>query len=132
MDLKYLDTVDSELSLQHTCRTNELMARVCCFPLPTIAALSGHWCAAGGMMGLAFDYRVMSSDRGFFFIPGVDLGIVYAPLQVALMKGKLPPSMQRDVIVYNIKKWNASDLLATGAVDAVAPAADVQEKALEL
>ena len=25
-------------------------------------------------MGLCFDYRVMSDDRGFFFIPGVDIG----------------------------------------------------------
>ena len=39
--------------------------RVCCFPLPTVAAFKGHWCAAGGMMGLAFDFRVMASDNGF-------------------------------------------------------------------
>ena len=39
------------------------------FGMPTIAAISGHFCAAGGMMGLCFDYRIMSSDRGFFFIP---------------------------------------------------------------
>ena len=38
--------------------------RMCCFPLPTIAALRGHWCAAGGMMGLALDFRFMSSDSG--------------------------------------------------------------------
>jgi len=37
---------------------------VCCFPLPTVAAFKGHWCAAGGMMGLAFDFRVMASDSG--------------------------------------------------------------------
>jgi len=132
MDLKWLDFAPADAQADHGAKLNSLMARICTFPLPTIAAMSGHWAAAGGMMGLAFDFRVMSSDRGYFFIPGVDLGLVYAPLQIALMKGKLPPSMQRDVIVYNIKKWNASELQATGAVDAVAPSAEVQAKALEL
>merc|ERR1712096_574237 len=83
-------------------------------------------------MGLAFDFRVMSSDRGYFFIPGVDLGLVYAPLQIALMKDKLPPSMHREVIVYNMKRWNASELLTTGEVDVAAPAAEVQTRAIEL
>ena len=40
------------------------LRRVCCFPLPTVAAFKGHWCAAGGMMGLAFDFRVMASGSG--------------------------------------------------------------------
>ncbi|CAE8640151.1 unnamed protein product, partial [Polarella glacialis] len=107
MDLKYLDANEGEVALQHTLRTNELMARICCFPLPTVAALFGHWCAAGGMMGLAFDFRVMSSDRGFFFVPGVDLGLVYAPMQTELMKAKLPASMHRDVILFNRRRWTA-------------------------
>merc|ERR550525_1413656 len=96
MDLKYMDAeTESREAKEHGPRLNELMARLCTFPLPTVAALAGHWCAAGGMMGLAFDYRVMASDRGFFFIPGVDLGLVYAPTQVELMKAKLPRALHR-------------------------------------
>lgn len=132
MDLKWCDSVTEEALADHGAKLNSLMARICTFPIPTIAAMSGHWAAAGGMMGLAFDFRVMSSDRGYFFIPGVDLGLVYAPLQIALMKDKLPPSMHRDVIVYNIKKWKASELLDKGAIDAVAPAAKVQDRSFEL
>ena len=52
-------------------------------------------------MGLAFDYRIMTSERGYFFVPGVDLGIVYSPLQTELMMAKLPPGMHRDVIIMN-------------------------------
>lgn len=132
MDLKWCDSVNEDVLADHGSKLNALMERICTFPLPTVAAISGHWAAAGGMMGLAFDYRVMSSDRGYFFIPGVDLGLVYAPLQIALMKGKLPPSMQRDVIVYNIKKWNASELEAKGAIDAAVSALEVHARALEL
>jgi enoyl-CoA hydratase/carnithine racemase len=133
MDLNYLDAHGgspeaSALGL----RVNELLAKVCTFPLPTVAALGGHWCAAGGMMGLAFDYRVMASDRGFFFVPGVDLGLVYAPMQVALMKAKLPQDMHREVIVFNSKRWTGDELAARGVVESSVPAEEVTARALEL
>merc|ERR1719197_1894758 len=107
----------------------ELMVRVCCFPLPTVAAIRGHFCAAGGMMGLAFDYRLMSTDRGFFFIPGVDIGLVYSPFQTAIMTTKLPASMHRDVIVLNSKRWNAEELVKRGVVDGTAKADEILDKA---
>ncbi|CAK9031277.1 unnamed protein product [Durusdinium trenchii] len=132
MDLRYLDSCSGKASQQLQKDTNELMARICCFPLPTVAAFRGHWCAAGAMMGLAFDYRVMSSDVGFFFIPGVDLGLIYAPMQTALMKAKLPQSLHRDVILFNSRRWTAKDLLAAGAIDAAEPLQAVLHKALQL
>jgi len=133
MDLKFIDAHDGQQVVkEHGLRLNELMARICCFSLPTVAALGGHWCAAGGMMGLAFDYRVMSSDRGFFFVPGVDLGLVYAPLQVALMKAKMPVDMHREVIVMNTRKWVAEELVERRVVAHAVPAVRVLSKALEL
>ena len=42
--------------------------------------------------------------RGLFFIPGVDLGLVYAPMQTELMKAKLPQAMHRDVILFNSRQ----------------------------
>mmetsp|Transcript_19884 Transcript_19884/g.34611 ORF Transcript_19884/g.34611 Transcript_19884/m.34611 type:complete len:312 (-) Transcript_19884:15-950(-) len=132
MDLKYLEKHGSTGGKELGENINGLMTRVCCFPLPTVAAISGHFCAAGGMMGLAFDFRVMSSDRGLFFIPGVDLGLVYGRLQMEVMAAKLPQNMHREVILFNSKRWVAEELLAKGAVDAIAPAADVLPKALEI
>jgi len=130
-DLKFVD-VHGDQAKDLGDRLNELMTRVCCFPLPTIAAINGHFCAAGGMMGLAFDYRVMSNDRGFFFIPGVDLGLVYSPLQTALMTTKLPKSMHRDVILFNAKRWNAKELLDEGAIDGSVPSVEVVSKAFAM
>jgi len=128
-DLKYASTHATE-DFQEI--LNKIMTRVCCFPLPTVAALNGHWVAAGGMMGLAFDYRVMATDRGFFFIPGVDLGLIYAPLQIALMKSKLSAEMQREVIVFNSKRWNGEALAQKGVVERAVPSSDVLAKAIEL
>lgn len=132
MDLNFLDSAEGSAGAHLGKSVNELLARVCCFPLPTVAAFSGHWCAAGGMMGLCFDYRVMASDSGFFFIPGIDLGLIYAPLQMALMKAKLPSSMHRDVILFNTRRWKGEDLLAQKVVDVAVPTSEVLTQALAL
>ena len=102
------------------------------FGMPTIAAISGHFCAAGGMMGLCFDYRIMSNDRGFFFIPGVDLGLVYSPLQTAVMTTKLPTSMFRDVIIMNNRRWAADELVEREVIESAVPSDEVVPAALEL
>lgn len=137
LDLKYLDAlqargaggwrdVDSAVD-----KVNALMARLLRFPVPTICVANGHWCAAGGMLGLTFDFRVMSNDRGFFFIPGVDLGLQYSPFQLALMMAKLPVALHRDVIVLNRKRWTADELQAIAVVDAGAPKDRLLAAALE-
>ena len=79
------------------------------------AAINGHFVAAGAMLGLAFDFRVTVSDsqgwphltlcpgiqgpRGLFFVPGIDIGLVYSPGMTALMTAKTPYKIQRDLIV---------------------------------
>jgi enoyl-CoA hydratase/carnithine racemase len=58
-------------------RAERLLARLLTFPLPTAAAINGHWVAWGCMLGLAFDYRVMREDRGYnMYVPAVDIGAV--------------------------------------------------------
>lgn len=104
MDLNYLDKHPDEAA-NLLKQTDRLIARICCFPRSTVAAIRGHWCATGGMMGLAFDFRLMSRDAGFFFIPAVDLGLVFSPFQTQLMKAKLPRSMHRDVLLFNSRRW---------------------------
>src|SRR6186997_444527 len=41
------------------------LGRLMAFTVPTVAAMNGHAFAAGAMMALAHDFRVMRSDRGF-------------------------------------------------------------------
>eukprot|EP00658_Telonema_sp_P-2_P014376 TRINITY_DN15468_c0_g1_i5.p1 TRINITY_DN15468_c0_g1~~TRINITY_DN15468_c0_g1_i5.p1 ORF type:complete len:270 (+),score=87.70 TRINITY_DN15468_c0_g1_i5:216-1025(+) len=98
-----------------------LLARIVTFPLPTIAAINGHFVAGGAMLGLAFDYRV-AATRGLFFVPGIDIGLVYSPGMTALMVAKTPRSMHRDMIVYG-KRYGFPELLENNVVDDVAPQA---------
>ena len=125
LDLAWIDTQTEEESNAFTRSVNAVMALILSFPIPTIAALNGHWCAAGGMMGLCFDYRVMNSERGYFFVPAVDLGIVYSAFQIELMKSKLPFWMHREVIVFNSTRWQAHDLKAARVIHVAVPASQV-------
>ena len=83
-------------------------------------------------MGLCFDYRIMNASRGFFFIPGVDLGIIYSKFQTKLMAYKLPKAMHREVILFNSKRWVAQDLLKAGVVDEVALPEEMKWKTIQL
>jgi enoyl-CoA hydratase/carnithine racemase len=69
---------------------HELLARVLEIGVPTVAALQGHTFAAGAMLALAHDHRVMRADRGFFCLPEVDLGLTFTPEMSALIAARLP------------------------------------------
>lgn len=132
MDLAWVDQHSDKENASFTRRLNDLFTCILCFPVPTIAALNGHWCAAGGMFGLCFDYRVMNNEKGFFFVPAIDLGVVYSSFQIELMKAKLPPFMHREVICFNSTRWLASQLLEHRVIDRAVPGVSVVQESLKL
>jgi hypothetical protein len=83
------------------------------------------------MLMLAFDKVIMNSERGFCFVPGCDLGIVYSPGMTALMVAKLPAGeLRTDFIVFG-KRYGAPELERHGVVKAV-PAASVMDEAMKV
>jgi enoyl-CoA hydratase/carnithine racemase len=76
-----------------------IFARVIAAPYVTVAACNGHTFAAGAMLALAHDFRVMRADRGFFCLPEVDIGIPFTPGMNSLITTRMPVTTAHDLMV---------------------------------
>jgi enoyl-CoA hydratase/carnithine racemase len=106
-----------------------LLGRVLASPVPTVAAVNGHAFAAGGMLMLAHDFRVMRADRGFFCLNEVELGLPLAPGMAALVRNRLSIANQRDVLL-TAARLGGEECLRRGMVDEAVPAAEVLPRAI--
>jgi enoyl-CoA hydratase/carnithine racemase len=93
-----------------------LLARVLSLPVPSVAACQGHVFAAGAMLALAHDARVMRADRGFFCLPEVDLGIPFTAGMGALIQARLPQPVQHEAMTTG-RRYGGADARAVGIVD---------------
>ncbi|MEI6453623.1 MAG: enoyl-CoA hydratase-related protein, partial [Actinomycetes bacterium] len=67
----------------------EIFATFIELPLPTVAAIQGHCYAAGALLAMSHDFALMRSDRGFFCLPEVDLGIPFSPGMSSLLQSRM-------------------------------------------
>ena len=108
-----------------------IFARLLASPIPSVAALNGHAFAGGAMLALACDFRVMRSDRGFFCIPEIDLGLPLHPGMAALIQARLPKLTAHEAIVTG-KRYGGVEALARGIADYATPAVDLLAKAMSI
>jgi enoyl-CoA hydratase/carnithine racemase len=130
LDLDFMssnpDAAESNLRDVHT-----LFARILAFPAPIIAAAQGHAFAAGAMLALAHDLIVMRSDRGFFCLPEVDLGIPFTAGMNALIRSRLPIATAHEAMT-TARRYGGEDARAAGIVAATAGEGEVVDAAVAL
>lgn len=108
-----------------------LLSRILSIGMPTVAAIQGHCFAAGGMLAMAHDWRVMRADRGFFCLPEVDLNLPFPPGMDALLRAKLTPNTAVEAMTTG-RRYGGDDALAAGIVTAAVHETEVLSAALEL
>lgn len=88
---------------------NALFKKILLYPMPIIAAINGHAVAGGAILACACDFRFMRSDRGFFFVSEIDVGIPFLPGMIAIMR-KAIPEVKLGEMIYTGKRYSAHDL----------------------
>lgn len=76
-----------------------VFARVIAAPYITVAACNGHTFAAGAMLALCHDFRVMRADRGFFCLPEVDIGIPFTAGMNSLIMSRMTITAAHEAMV---------------------------------
>jgi enoyl-CoA hydratase/carnithine racemase len=107
-----------------------LLATLLTLPAPTVAAIQGHCFAAGAMLALAHDWRTMRSDRGFFCLPEVDIGIPFTGGMDALIRAKLPAATALEAMTTG-RRYGGAEAAEAGIVTTAAAQADVVTSAVE-
>lgn len=93
----------------------DLLARVLELGVPSVAALQGHTFAAGAMLSLAHDFRVMRADRGFWCLPEVDIRIPFTVGMDALIRARLSKATAHEAMTTG-RRYGGHDALAAGIV----------------
>lgn len=117
LDLEWLQANAAEWPAYVT-RVHSLFSQVLALPVPTVCAINGHCFAAGAMLALACDYRVMRTERGFFCLPEVDINIPFSPGMSALIQSKLTPRSALDAMSTG-RRYDAPAAREAGIVDAI-------------
>jgi len=108
-----------------------LLARVLALPVPTVAAIQGHAFAAGAMLTLSHDLRVMRADRGFWCLPEVDIQIPFTPGMSALIQGRLAPQTAH-VAMTTGRRYGGAEAVDAGIVDQAVAEDAVRSTAVEI
>lgn len=130
LDLDYMGSAPEGGALEIVNRVQGLLARVLGFPAATVAALNGHTFAAGAMLAMACDARVMREDRGFFCLPEVDINIPFTEGMNELLAARLDHVVRHEAMVTG-RRYGGRDALANRIVDAAVPEERVVAEAIE-
>ncbi|MFE5142111.1 enoyl-CoA hydratase-related protein [Streptomyces fagopyri] len=130
LDLEWL-SAHADQHDDHLVSVHGLFARLLSLPVITVAALQGHTFAAGAMLSLAHDFRVMRGDRGFWCLPEADIDMPFTPGMSALIQSRLAPRTAHEAMV-TARRYGGSDAAAAGIVDQAVTEDLVRSTAVEM
>jgi enoyl-CoA hydratase/carnithine racemase len=124
LDLEWMGGPGRQQAAACVERVHALLMRMLTFPTITVAALNGHTFAAGAMLALAHDFRVMRTDRGFFCLPEADIRIPFTEPMAAVIQARLSKATAHEAMTTG-KRYTADEALRAAIVQQAAPEAEV-------
>jgi enoyl-CoA hydratase/carnithine racemase len=115
----------------YTTSVHGLFARFLTLPLITVAALQGHTFAAGAMLSLCHDFRLMRADRGFWCLPEADINIPFTAGMNALIQSRLTPQTAHIAMV-TARRFGGDEAYAAQIVDEALPETEIRDRAIAL
>ena len=112
-------------------QVHALLAKVLSLPFVTVAALQGHTFAAGAMLSLCHDFRVMRADRGYWCLPEADINIPFTPGMGALIQARLTPRTAHEAMI-TARRFGGREAYESQIVDHAVSEAEVRSTAIEL
>lgn len=116
---------------RYVAEVERLLARVIVLGVPTVAAITGHAFGNGAMLSLCHDVSVMRSDRGYWCLPEIDLGMFLSRGEHLLIAERLLPQVRNRALLTG-HRFSGTEALAAGIVDEIAEAGDVIDRAVEI
>ncbi len=130
LDLDWLAAHDDQWG-SYVSGVQELLARMLSLPVVTVAAIQGHAFAAGAMLTLCHDFRVMRADRGFWCLPEVDIQIPFTPGMSALIQARLAPQPAHEAMTTG-RRYGGAEAVVAGIVDSAVNEDAVRSTAVEI
>ncbi|KAI0316723.1 ClpP/crotonase-like domain-containing protein [Amylostereum chailletii] len=99
-----------------------IIVRLLTFPIPTVAAINGHCFAAGVLLSLACDYRVMidgSKRRAWMCMNEVDFGANLPPSFVGIIKAKVGKPLVFRKMALEGHRFTPPEALEAGLIDVI-------------
>ncbi len=97
--------------------------RALTFPVPVIAAITGHAFGDGAIFACACDFRFMRADRGFFCFPEVNISIPFFPGMWAINRKAIPYHKLEEMMLTG-NRYGAVELAEHHAITKACPTAE--------
>ncbi|MDX1732809.1 MAG: crotonase/enoyl-CoA hydratase family protein [Halioglobus sp.] len=126
-DLKEFEK-GAENGVSMVARGMELAIRLYGFPMPVVAACTGHAIAMGAFILLACDTRVGARGEFRFTLPETRINMEIPRVVQALCVARLAPTIMTQAVIQS-RIFNPADAVAAGFLDEIVAAEDVEATA---
>ena len=129
LDLERFGT-DADEMFETIRRLDHLFGQILVHPGYVIAAINGHAFAGGAMLTQTADYRIMRSDRGYWAVNEVDIGMHIPPNMADVVMCRMPLHTALEAM-NTARRYSAEEAVAAHIVERAVPGDEVLSQAIE-